>query len=175
MLFCVFSSASLDSHSKNYILGEARAKIVSDKLNIEPRTELNFGKIVSLNGNGTVVVSSDCNRKTIGQITTSDVENYDCASFSVSGIQDQSYNIILPSNLSFSRKEGNMLGKQNNLTVNNFSGRSRNAGYLGFGLKLGSHLDNNGTDDVYIGASLIVPSNAAPGTYVGEVPVTVSY
>ncbi|PIR39072.1 MAG: hypothetical protein COV35_04220 [Alphaproteobacteria bacterium CG11_big_fil_rev_8_21_14_0_20_39_49] len=173
--FCIFIVFSTSSQSKNYVLGEARAKIVNDKLNIEPKSELNFGKIDSVQGSGSVVISADCKRSTLGQITTSDIDAYDCASFAINGIQGQNYNIILPSTLSFSRKEGNIAGKLNNLTVNNFSGRSRNAGYLGQGIKPSSQLDNKGSDDVYIGGSLIVPANAAPGTYIGEVPVTVSY
>jgi hypothetical protein len=148
------------------------ATVVED-LAITSEEPLNFGFVTPSSQGGTVVISPDNTRSATGGVQTAAAFNR--AAFAVRGTPGHSYAIHAPSSLTFLVKEGNEDKKSKHLihelTVKDFVTYSVTIGTAAATGKLGQ----NGQDKIYLGATLVVPSDAAPGIYSGWVPLTVSY
>lgn len=131
-------------------------------INIQNTGDLQFGNIAVNNQPGTVVVATNSSRTSTGGITLpSNTGNISAASFDVTGEQNDTYALSLPTSATLSDNNNN-----NTMTVNNFvSSLDNNVGTL----------SNQGTDAFTVGATLNVDANQPAGTYTGTFDVTVNY
>lgn len=161
-----------NARAESHVTATATAKVVED-IAIVSRQPLDFGFIAPSATGGTVTVSPDNKRSETGGVQAS--LTFAPAAFSVRGIAGHSYAIHTPSSLTFFVKKqgeenasGNATGE---LAVRDFVTYSATAQTVA----TTGRLDDAGQDRIYLGATLVVPPNAAPGIYSGEVPLTVSY
>ncbi len=172
LLICASVLISLPSQAATSVRGTASAQVV-DKISVRARTPLIFGYILPGSKAGTVTVSPNNRRSSTGNIKLVPGA-YERAMFLIKGTPNRTYSIHTPQTLTvkaigmgafFSK------GKVKELQAQNFVAYSNTAGTLGSTGRLG----HAGFDMVYLGATLIVPDNAAPGLYTSNVPLTVSY
>lgn len=142
--------------------GQAVAVVV-ENISITNEQPLSFG-FIRPTGGGSVTVTAQGARKVSGGVQTEGAE-FHRASFKVQGAPDRSYVIHTPSSQIFTVDNAGENNLVKSLTVNQFTTSTVNNSKLG----------SNGQDIVYLGGTLVVPPNAAPGVYSGLVPLTVSY
>jgi len=136
----------------------ASAQIIQP-LVITKVTDLAFGNIASGTAAGTVVIDTESNRMGDGGITlitAGSVSN--AANFSITGYAEATFTIELPTSIVIA-------SSGNEMTVDNFVSS----------LGETSTLDELGAADLYVGATLNVEANQAPGLYEGTFDVTVAY
>ncbi len=153
------------------VAAQATARVV-EILSVTGEEPLNFGFVEPSPQDGTVTVSPDNARSVTGGVQATD--EFGRAAFAVRGTPGHSYTIHAPPSVTFSAKEHNSDASESlarELTVTDFITYSVNTGTTAATGKLGQ----NGEDRIYLGGTLIVPANAAPGVYSGWVPLTVSY
>jgi hypothetical protein len=122
---------------------------------------LSFGAFLSGSG-GTVIVSPDGSRSKTGSVLLlSQGSGVAAAQFSISGTADASYAISLPGDNSVTLADGNL----HTLAVNGFTSSPSGSGRLSGG----------GTQWLGVGATLVVGSGQAAGSYTGSFSVTVNY
>lgn len=142
---------------------------VVQPLSISSQTPLRFGTVLAGSGAGEIVVDANGTRQLNGSVNVQP-GNFAAATFSLRGDANRNYVVQLPASLTFSVSNATGAGN-GDLQVNNFTSRSANTGA---NTNHGT-LDASGNDILSVGATLTVPSGAAPGTYSGTVPITVSY
>ena len=161
---CGFASAA----NAQSVHASVSANVIEDVV-IVSQTPLNFGFIsAGLNG-GTATVTSNNLRLLTGNVVASGAD-FSRATFGVQGASNHPYSIHTPSSLTFSVSADNP-DLISSLLVNNFVTYSVNTG----GESSIGQLSASGTDVIYLGGTITVPANAAPGIYTGLVPLTVSY
>jgi len=155
-------AASLTSHASAEIM---------EALIVASRTPLNFGYITPSTSGGTVIITPQNIRSATGGVQVSGA--FSRATFVVQGSANRSYSISTPSSVNFtvSNPASGSEGLRQQLTANQFVTFSTNKGSNGNVGQLGS----NGQDTIYLGGTLDVPPDAAPGVYSGLVELTVSY
>lgn len=122
---------------------------------------LSFGAFLAGSG-GTVVVSPNGSRSKTGSVLLlSQGSGVSAAQFSISGTPDAPYSITLPGDNSVTLVDGNL----NTLALNAFTSSPSGSGRLSGG----------GTQWLGVGATLVVGSGQAPGSYTGSFSVTVNY
>lgn len=153
------------------VTGHASAEVV-EAVVVTSRTPLNFGYIIPSASGGTVVVTPQKQRTTTGGVQVTSAA-FDRATFKIRGAANRSYNIHTPNSALFTVSDPapGSEGLRRSLTVDQFVTYSVNQGAGGTTGSLGT----NGEDTIYLGATLHVPSDAAPGVYSGLVEITVSY
>ena len=149
--------------------GQVSAQIVQP-LQIVSKTALDFGSILPGSGAGQVIVTPDSKRQATGSVTM-EAGGYAAASFVIQGTPGRSYVVNTPDNLTFEVSNASAPGGQTALQVSDFRTFSRAAGKSGHT----GALDNRGQDTLFVGGTLTVPADAAPGRYSGVVPITVEY
>jgi hypothetical protein len=168
--------------------GQASAEIVRP-LQVKAKAPLSFGELECSSREGRVTVTATDKRIVTGAAKI-EKGGYDPASFHVFGAPHFSYVVTTPASLTFHVK-GNKHScrrghdhykrwgwdhddndhQNSSLLVKDFTTFSKN-------LNAGGHkgyLGNNGKDTLYVGGTLIVSRNAAPGLYRGYVPIEVAY
>jgi hypothetical protein len=180
-----------DAHAAS-ATGGASAQIVRP-LQVKSKSPLSFGELKCSSREGRVIVTPTDERIVTGSAKM-EKGGYDPASFHVFGAPHFSYIVTTPGTLIFHVK-GNKHGcrnghdrddkwgwghghdhhddnhKDSSLLVKDFTTFSKN-------LNAGGHkgqLGNSGSDTLYVGGTLIVSRNAAPGLYRGYVPIEVAY
>ena len=119
---------------------------------------LDFGRVAAGTDSGSVVVSPDGSRTTVGGVTSQGSE-YGAARFTVTGTDGTAFSISLPTSCVLSRSGG-----AETLVVDHFTSAPAGKGFLA---PAGTTL--------CLGAELHVAASQAVGTYLGRFNVTVSY
>ncbi len=145
-------SGSAFAQSNDSATANAAADIVSP-IDIEPVSDLNFGKVAN-NTAGTVVVATDGNASGLAQIGTTSTT---AANFNVTAANGFSYKISLPESVE-------LASGANKITVDTFV---HNAGSTPKG--------TGNAETLAVGATLNVEANQAAGAYTGTFDVTVTY
>jgi len=141
----------------------ATAKIITPIAITADGNGLQFGSIASGTSTGTVTIAATSlgERTSTGDVTPSTVESFKhgSAEYAVAGEINATYTITLPESVTISADDKTM-------TVNQFtSSHSNNIGTL----------SADGTETIYVGATLNVGAGQATGNYTGSYDVTVAY
>lgn len=135
---------------------------------------LSFGNIIRVIQAGTIQISPQGNRQINDQIEMGAM-THKASSCQVSGPPDTSYTAKAPKFLNFS-PSASFVGPSQpaSLIVSDIHISSKNSSATSNDEYKGTS-DNNGKDELYVGATLHVPQNAAPGLYEGVIPITIHY
>lgn len=169
MVLPVASLMSGEAKAATSITADVTAQVV-EMLLITNQQPLTFGEITSVNSSGTVVIGTNNLRGVTGGVQLAP-GGFNRATFKVQGAAGRAYSIHTPGSQQFVSSRPAASGEVASLTVNNFTTLSVNQGSVGDR----GQLNGSGTDTIYLGGTLVVPANAAPGVYSGLVPITVSY
>lgn len=168
----VAATAAIAQPGASTSQGAASAQIV-EPIGVIAVSDLEFGAIaVSASEGGEVTIAPESGAAQYsGGARPACSGASQCATgaarFAVSGESGRDYAIGLPSTVTAEHREGGGPG----LPVAGLTAWSRNLGTLGpFG-----RLDHTGSDEVRVGGTLTIPAGTAPGSYVAEVPIVVSY
>lgn len=163
--------AAMPAHAGTaHATGHASAE-VRERLAILARTPLIFGYILPGSSAGTVTVTPLNQRYASGHVQLVP-SAYDRATFVVRGNPHRFYSIYAPQTLTVTSTGPLPVRNQTNiLQARDFTTYSQNLHATGST----GRLDFVGLDWVYMGATLVVPANVAPGLYSARVPLTVAY
>lgn len=128
--------------------------------------DLSFGKF-AIGAGGTITISTSGVRTASGVVPSADGGTMTAAQFVVTGSKDATYSITHGGTTSLSRTSGSetmVLTKFSDLTAANATAGSATSGTL-----------STGTQTIYVGGTLTVAANQAPGDYTGQVSVAVEY
>ena len=120
---------------------------------------LSFGSFAAGNGGGVTINTAGLRSKTGGVILLSS-DNGSAGQFTVNGLPNQTYSIVLPADNTVFLANGT-----SSMTVNNFNSKPSLTGALSL----------SGTQTLVIGATLGTANNQKPGVYNGTFTVTVNY
>lgn len=153
--------------------GTATATVVKPSFSIHCDA-LSFGNIIRAKSPGLVTITPNGKRNIRGAVKMGS-GGYQHATCQVSGPANTNYTARAPRLLTFTSDgdEGSWK-ERNRLLVSNIRMQSKNLHKKGNRTYRGKS-DEQGKDELYLGATLYVPKNAAPGTYQGIVPVTIHY
>ena len=99
-------------------------------------------------------------RRAIGSVELADASNITAATFEVVGEQDYTFSISLPGN------QTGLVNGSEDMVLKDFTSSQGSSGNL-----------NNGRTTITVGATLVINSQQAPGSYSTPVPlnITVNY
>lgn len=120
---------------------------------------LSFGSFAAGNGGG-VTISTTGLRSKMGDVTLLSSDNGSVGLFTISGLPNQAFSILLPANGTVFLANGT-----GTMSVNNFTSKPSQPGTLNL----------SGTQTLVIGATLGIASNQKPGAYTGTFVVTANY
>ena len=163
----VASTALVEAASSAGVQAGASAKVFSEPLTVAMVADLRFGALASGDIPGTVTVPTQGTRFPGGGAILLGNANFGPAEFAVTGQPDATYTIMLPDSVTIQHDSG----ANPDLLADTLTSLSTTFGVQGTTGKVG--LD--GTDSVYVGATLQVPANASNGNYSGEITITVAY
>lgn len=152
-------------------MGVAVAEIVAP-LTVSPIDDLDFGGIaLQSSGAGSVTLDPASGLASYDGVSQISCGTGTCAPhlalFAIKGIAGRNYRVVLPDNATASPVENNGTP----LAVNAINSSSANLpGTSNRGL-----LDDNGDDRLMVGGRLDVPAGTAPGHYVAQLTLVVSY
>ncbi len=171
LILTVLSLAAVPASQAASTFGHVSARVL-EKISILARTPLLFGHIMPGTAAGTVTVTPDNKRSSTGNVQLS-AGGFDRAYFMIRGVPNRSYSIHTPATLSVRPYElgGPRRATDTVLQVRDFRTYSVNTRSNAATGKL----DTSGLDQIYLGATLVVPAGATPGVYATLVPLTVSY
>ena len=106
-----------------------------------------------------MILSPDGSRITTGGTFVNSTVSGGAAVFDVNGLPNAVYAITLPNSVVLTGASGN------SMVVDNFTSLPANTGLT----------DTGGEQNLFVGATLNVPSNQAVGSYSGQMSVTVVY
>ncbi len=156
--------------------GNAAAEIrVSGPVQLTTISELEFGGVDAGDADGTVILDPITNERTSpGNVVPLHGGSHSRAEFLVTGTPSSSYTITLPpSEISISEQtverdeSGNPLSSLIVIDLLAFSTTLP-------GITLVGQIGLDGTDTIFVGGTLLVPTTAKQGSYRGDVAVTVS-
>lgn len=158
-----FATPKVSANNSASATAVAKANIIRG-ITLVKAGDLNFGQIVP-NGGGVVTIAVN------GSRTATDAamllpDSYDApsaAAFDVTGDGGHNYQIVLPDSVTIVNGDGAKM------EVTKFVSTD------GLDHQLDGKLNELGADKFAVGASLTVAAAQAPGAYVGEFEVTVSY
>lgn len=130
---------------------------------VTPTQDLSFGAFAAGTG-GTVTISPQSARTATGDVTLMTGGQFSqgsAASFDVSGTANATYQITLPADGTITLSGSN----GGSMSVSSFVSSPSGEGQL----------SSVGTQTLYVGATLGVGSNQAPGTYSGSFNVTLVF
>ena len=138
---------------------KATANIITP-IKIAKRADLNFGNIVAGTGIGTVIVDTEGDRTSTGDVIlpSATLGTVNAAEFTVTGLANATYAITLPESINISTTGGETM------TVTDFTSNPSGTGTLA-----------GGTQTLSVGARLNVGAGQVAGDYTGEFSVTVAY
>lgn len=168
LTFLAFSS-SIALASEVAGTGNATARVTNKQLSIATTSNLNFGTIMSGTGGGHIIISPDNERRVHGKVIVLDTDPFSPASFRVTGRPNETYSILLPKRFEL------ISSGEDPLRISQLRSKSENSGSLGRKRLADAALNASGQDIIHVGARLRIPKHAVPGTYRGELPITVSY
>lgn len=128
--------------------------------------DLSFGKF-SAGAGGSITISTSGVRTSSGVVPATADTTMAAAKFDVTGETDATYSISHGGTTMLSRTSGSetmLLTKFSDLTAANATAGSAASGRL-----------TAGTQSIFVGGTLSVAANQAPGDYTGSVSVTVEY
>jgi len=137
---------------------------IAPLISIEVVTDLNFGNVIASGSSGTVIVTPTGARSRTGGVSfiPSMPGTVSAAQFTINGMPNATYSISIPN--------------VNNVRITNLDNEYMDIRQLS--INIGSQtpkLDLDGTQTLYIGATLRVNANQSPGLYTGTTVVTVAY
>ena len=157
ILFLLLIAISATGYSQASITATATVTILKP-LSITKEADMNFAEVTSNESSGTVVLSPNSSRTVSGgaSFPSQSTQTAQAASFKIKG-EEAAYSITVPEEILLS--DGSRT-----LRVDNFTHNS--AGTL-----------EEGTETVYVGATLHINGNQEPGTYenTSDFRVTVQY
>jgi hypothetical protein len=139
---------------------------VMEPIAVNKAADLSFGRF-GIGAGGTITISTSGVRTTSGVVPSPDAGAMTAAKFVVTGTSDATYSITYGGTDSLSRASGSetmMLTKFSDLTAANSTAGNATIGTL-----------TVGTQSIYVGGTLAVAANQAPGNYTGLVSVNVEY
>jgi hypothetical protein len=131
---------------------------------------LDFGKFVPALGAGTVTISHSGARTATGVTLVNVGTFYSAAKFSVTGGANANYSIEHDGDAALTAVAPSAgtpmaLTKTSSFTNSDVTAGTVNTGVLGV----------DGTQDIYIGGTIVVGAAQAPGVYAGNISVSVEY
>lgn len=155
------------------ITGTATARVLSPTFNISCDA-LSFGNIKRVKSPGLITIAPNGKRNIRGNVTMGPTA-HNASSCTVSGPANTNYTARAPRLVYFTAEGATpKRGQEETLYVSNIRIKSKNL-HKAEGRVYRGQSDAYGQDELYLGATLYVPQNAAPGTYQGVVPVTIHY
>lgn len=154
----VISLSSGNAGAADSATANATATVMTP-ISIAKSADLDFGAFAAGTG-GTVVIGTDGSRSSTGAVVESASDTGNNAEFAVSGQANATYAITLPGDGTVTITSG-----ANSMAVNTFTSDPSGTGTL----------DGSGNQALNVGATLVVGSGQAAGSYTGTFDVTVEY
>ncbi len=147
----------------------ANVTIFSEPLTFTEAAQLRFGSLASGVGGGTVTVdaSEDAQRIATGTVRLLGRGNFGPATFAITGQAGATYSIGLPNEVAIMHDNSS----KPTLTADNLTSFSKTLTVPGPAGQIGV----DGSDTLFVGATLHMPADAAQGNYRGEVELVINY
>lgn len=160
LFLMTFAFQSVNAQGPATGVAETSATIIAP-IAINKTVDLNFGNIAALTTDQQVTVTpaGDRNSTEPQGLPTATTGTISAASFTVTGLENATYSIVLPPSF-------NVTSDGNTMLVNNFTSTPTATGTL-----------TDGTQTLNVGATINVGANQAAGTYTNAnaLSVTVAY
>jgi hypothetical protein len=156
----------LSRHAAAAVGNATASATVMAPIVVTKAADLSFGKF-AIGAGGTITISTSGVRSASGVVPSGDGSTMTAAQFVVTGSKDATYSITHGGTTSLSRTSGSetmVLTKFSDLTAANATAGTANSGTL-----------VTGSQSIYVGGTLTVAANQAPGDYTGQVSVAVEY
>jgi hypothetical protein len=161
-----FGASILSGHAGAAVGNATASATVMAPIVVTKAADLSFGRF-AIGAGGTITISTSGVRSASGVVPSADGGAMTAAKFVVTGSKDASYSITHGGTTSLSRTSGPetmVLTKFSDLTAANATAGAANSGTLA-----------TGSQSIYVGGTLTVAANQAPGDYTGQVSVAVEY